>query len=350
MSVGRPGARRSPRPAGWNCSASGDEAPEYGLFVVWEQARRDEREILADLARRFRLIQAYEIRWTPALVRRNYERFYSDLEVRGVYHEINKGAGSFVAATLIDPHPVYDRRQTSRGPRTVNTNFHDAKLEYRDRVGHLGLHCSESAAETRRDLVMLLGLDVCQLDVEVPLEPWDGQVERIEIDIAGPNGWDSESDLLRSLNAFASYVVLGAPPGGAASLFGGAGDPQLLTLKLGPTVPGTPGPGRASVLSAVGVRRSCHPVLPGADGSPASHRRRPAADPNIGGRGVRRPRVRLDAIDRSNRSDRSHQRLSVETRLLLCVATRTDGRAPRRRKWSRAGGSLRAGNALCSRS
>ena len=209
-------------------TASGDEAPEHGLFVFWERARRDEREILADLARRFRPIQAYEIRWTPALVRRNFERFYSDLEVRGVYHEISKGAGPFVAATLIDPHPVYDERQTSRGLRTVNTNFHDAKVEYRERVGHLGLHCSETAVETRRDLAMLLGLDVRQLDVDVPLEPWNGQVERIDIDIAGANGWDSESDLLRSLNASVSYVVLGGPAGGA-SLFDDTAEPQLLT-------------------------------------------------------------------------------------------------------------------------
>ena len=255
-------------------AASGDKAPEYGLFVFWERARRDEREILADLAHRFQLIQAYEIRWTPALVRRNFERFYSDIEVRGVYHEISKGSGAFVAATLIDPHPVHDQRQTSRGPRTVNVNFHDAKADYRDRVGHLGLHCSETAAETRRDLAMLLGLDVRQFDVEVPLEPWDGQVERIEIDIAGANGWDSESDLLRSLNASVSYVVLGVPPGGAVSLFGGARDPQLVTTDYHAThtvmnakpVLGHPPPWGGRFTVDVGGRRVPVSIRPVGDG------------------------------------------------------------------------------------
>lgn len=239
------------------------DTPEYGLFVIWEQARRDEREILADLARRFRLIQAYEISWTPELVRRNYARFYSDLDVRGVYHEINKGNGPFVAATVIDPHPVHDQRDTSRGPRVVNVNFHDAKLEYRDRIGHLGLHCSETAAETRRDLVMLLGLDVCQLAVESSDEPWDGRVERVALDIAGANGWASESDLLRSLNASAPYVVVGAPAGNDTSLFGGDHVPHLITndyhsihtVMNARAVLGHPPPGGGRFTVEVGGRR-----------------------------------------------------------------------------------------------
>lgn len=220
-------------PVGSSGAASGAGAPERGLFVIWPQAREDEREILADLADRFRIVGAYEIHWTPALVRRNYERFYSDLEVRGVYHEINKGAGPFLATIVIDGHPVHGLRDTSRGPRTVNTNFVDAKVEYRDRRGNLGIHCSETPAETRRDLTMLLGPDIGRLDDGAPVghaptEPWDGRVEQVALDVAGAHGWSSESELLTVLDASARYVALQAPRDGTP-LFGGSARPELLT-------------------------------------------------------------------------------------------------------------------------
>ncbi|MBT8241019.1 MAG: hypothetical protein KJN63_07310 [Acidimicrobiia bacterium] len=209
--------------------AARDHEDEPGLFVIWAKARHDEKEILADLAGRFRLTGAFEIHWTPALVRRNFERFYCDLDVRGVYHEINKGSGPFIAATVIDTQPAHDMRQTSRGPRTVNTNFHDAKVEYRARVGHMGLHCSETEAETRRDTLLLLGRDVCDSENKESSEPWNGALENLEIDVAGANGWDSEADLLRALDASARYVVLGAPPDSADSLFDGPEEIQILT-------------------------------------------------------------------------------------------------------------------------
>lgn len=216
-----------------SCGSESAGAPECGLFVVWPLARRDEQEILADLARRFRVISVDEVRWTEALVRRNYERFYSDLEVRGVYHEINKGSGPFLAVTVIDPRPVQAVRETSRGRREVNSNFLEAKLEYRDTRGHLGVHCSETAAETRRDLLMLLGPDGARsgptcIDPRSDA-PWDGRIRTTSADIVGAEGWSTESDLLAALGASVEHVVLGAPFVDADPLFGGSVVPQVLT-------------------------------------------------------------------------------------------------------------------------
>jgi hypothetical protein len=180
--------------------------PGAGLFVLWDAVRGHQSEILADLERRFGVVSVTEVEWTPRRVERNYERFYSDLQVRGVYHVLNKGAGPLLAVVLWDPAPVVEVRATSRGPREVNANFLDAKLRYREWCGALGVHCGETSHETRRDLTMLLGEP--DLIAAGPRATWDGRIERIARDVTGSDGWKSELDMYRTLNETINYVVL----------------------------------------------------------------------------------------------------------------------------------------------
>ena len=72
-------------------------AAEPDLFVVWANARHLQDDILAELGRRFRISGVRELYWTRQLVTANFQRFYSDLDLRGVYHRLNKGAGPFLA-------------------------------------------------------------------------------------------------------------------------------------------------------------------------------------------------------------------------------------------------------------
>ncbi|MCP4036533.1 MAG: hypothetical protein GY733_06325, partial [bacterium] len=58
-------------------------AAQSGLFVLWDVARVQEQRILADLGSRFELLQVHEVHWSPDLVATNFQRFYSDLDVRG---------------------------------------------------------------------------------------------------------------------------------------------------------------------------------------------------------------------------------------------------------------------------
>ena len=109
-----------------------DMDPVPGLFVLWDAVRSHESEILADLERRFGVVSVTEVEWTPGRVERNYERFYSDLDVRGVYHVLNKGAGPLLAVVLWDPDPIVEVRGTSRGPRDVTAHFLNARLRYRE--------------------------------------------------------------------------------------------------------------------------------------------------------------------------------------------------------------------------
>ena len=104
----------------------GGDGSQPGLFVLWEKSRRVEDRILEDLEQRFELLHAYEVRWTPARVPANFQRFYSDLDVRGVDHVLNKGAGPFLAVTLVDHEPAVEPRMTARGRRLVNARFLEA--------------------------------------------------------------------------------------------------------------------------------------------------------------------------------------------------------------------------------
>jgi len=203
---------------------------QLGLFVIWQNSRREEKRILADLNRLFDVLAVQEVHWSPELVEQNFERFYSDRDVRGVYHVLSKGAGPFLAVTLVDRSPAQEERMTARGHRTVNGRFLDAKLRYREWLGSLGVHCSETTWETRRDLRMLL--DVEASSESVASTRWNGKVEVLRRDVTGARGWGSAREVFSALNVSVDYVVIGdSSSPGATSPMDGERPMQLLTAQ-----------------------------------------------------------------------------------------------------------------------
>lgn len=182
-------------------------AQDLGLFIIWEKARSQQDRILSDLERRFELLRVYEIHWTRALVAENFQRFYSDINLRGVYHALAKGAGPFLLITLIDPQPAFELRETTRGKRTINSRFLDAKMQYRAWTGEFQVHSSETPWETIKDLGNTLGVDT-QAYLEAVQTPWSHTVEKLNLDIAGARGWGSMSELFGVLNRSVTYAAL----------------------------------------------------------------------------------------------------------------------------------------------
>jgi SAM-dependent methyltransferase len=195
---------------------------DSALFVIWGNGRHAADRILADLQDRFTLLKLYEVSWSSGRVMENYRRFYSDLPVRGVYHSHAKGRAPFLAAVVLDRSPHVMERMTSRGPRTLNARFLDAKLEYRRWAGELTIHSTETPFETERDLTMLFGVDPGRMErlVGGGETSGPGAVERVHRDLTGSAGWASEAELFAVLNRAVDYVVTGAPglPGGAEVL------------------------------------------------------------------------------------------------------------------------------------
>jgi hypothetical protein len=177
------------------------------LFIIWSAAGDAHEWIFADLAHHFDIVRVAQIHWSPGRVIRNYERFYSDLSVRGVYHRFNKGTGPLTAVVVMDRQPQYEYRQTSRGERRVNTRFLEAKQRYRIKTGGLEVHCGETARENRRDMAMLFGPGVSGHALDKG-GAWNGIVETLERDLAGSDRWPSVASLIGVLDEAARYVVL----------------------------------------------------------------------------------------------------------------------------------------------
>lgn len=180
---------------------------ERGLFIIWARARQLQDEILADLATRFRVQSVREVYWTHKFISANFQRFYSDLDLRGVYHRLNKGDGPFLAITVVDEAPAFDVRDTGRGRRQVLANFMDAKSLYREWSGGIGIHCGETAWETERDLCMLFGLEETA-SAQDSDTAWDGSIEKLHCDLAGAGGWQSAIELFGLLNRATRYLAI----------------------------------------------------------------------------------------------------------------------------------------------
>lgn len=180
--------------------------PEFHLFIVWEAARGQEATILADLAQRFELVSMIDIRWSAEYVSANFSRFYGQKLPQGSFKEEHCGTGPFLAVVVKDDQPDYQWRETSKGPRRVNSRTFDAKQTYRDWTGggHR-IHATDTEDETRHDIALLLGISLS--DYVAGLASF-GQRSRLTQDLAGAAGWRSLRQLFSVLNEAIPYVVV----------------------------------------------------------------------------------------------------------------------------------------------
>jgi len=157
----------------------------------------------------------------------NFQRFYSDLEVRGIYHQRSKGAGPFLAVIVCDRSPLYHERLTGREMCPVNTGFFDSKSTYRSWSGSLGIHCGETQKETTRDLCILLGPEI-HADSDLSSTSWDGSIKPAHQDLAGAYGWKSIDEFLGVLNHTINYVAINYDVTGPTEQFRGESSLDLL--------------------------------------------------------------------------------------------------------------------------
>lgn len=181
--------------------------PETHLFVIWQNGRYKEPEILADMSSHFTLLKKYGITWSPQYVSSDFTRFYGVNLPSNSGKEIECGTGEFLLCVVRDENPVYEERMTSRGPETVNINLFDAKQRYRSWTGggHK-IHGTNNETETNHDLTLLIGKNIRDFLTEYPTP--QPEIEHIKKDVEGANGWDSLSHLYYVLNSTIPYVVL----------------------------------------------------------------------------------------------------------------------------------------------
>ena len=105
---------------------------ETHLFILWENARDKEQEILKDIKENFNILGMYNITWNKENFSNNLSRFYGTNLPKNSGKEQHCGNGDFLLVIVEDENPRYEQRDTSKGPQIVNTIMFDKKAYYRE--------------------------------------------------------------------------------------------------------------------------------------------------------------------------------------------------------------------------
>jgi hypothetical protein len=183
----------------------------FGLFVIWSSAEHLRARALRTIAESFEIRGVHRIRWSADSVSENFGRFYGSTRMTPpfpTFFEHQKGSGPFTVVTVVDHDPVYELRPSNRGVRLVHARLFDTKQEFRGWTElPKVIHATETAAEAKRDIYMLLGMTPEQYLTQHP-SPWRGAIEHHARDLTGARGWPHLSDLFHALNQLVPYVVL----------------------------------------------------------------------------------------------------------------------------------------------
>ena len=182
-------------------------ANETHLFIIWSNALNKKDEIIEDIKSRFTLIGMHKVSWEKRSFFLNLTRFYGENLPPHSNKEKLCGTDDFILLVVIDDHPLYRKRLTSKGVQIVNVNMFDAKEMYRNWTGggHR-IHGTNSNEEFKHDIILLTGMSK-----EDYMKKYYSRQELL-IDnfkyMPGENGWENIGQILYVLNETTNYVVL----------------------------------------------------------------------------------------------------------------------------------------------
>lgn len=181
---------------------------ELHLLVIWANARHKEKEIIEDIKKNLTIVGAYDILWTPDLVKANFSRFYG-VKLEDSNYKMNRcGKDRFLLLTLWDPSPSYGMVETSRGHEIVNERMFGLKSRYRAWTGGGDkIHATNSPEETNHDITLLLGKNTEDYLKSVTA-PWSGEAVKLQQDLPGAVEWQDLTQLFYVLNNTCKYLVL----------------------------------------------------------------------------------------------------------------------------------------------
>lgn len=181
--------------------------PELHLFIIWSNARSKQERILEDMRIRFKILGIHNVAWDKSNFSSNLTRFYGTNLPPHSNKEKHCGNDPFTLVTVLDEHPLYRTRMTSKGPKVVNVNLFDSKELYRYWTGggHM-IHGTNDDTEVRHDLVLLTGYS--KKDYLKKAETTDGILKEAFSAMPGEKKWKDMHQLLYVLNETIEYVVL----------------------------------------------------------------------------------------------------------------------------------------------
>lgn len=164
------------------------------LFMLWNNGRRLEKQILADIGSRYEIAGICEVFWPPRHFARNLARFYGKNLRKGAKKIRECGTGPFLVIVVRDPVPQYYDGK--------NINMSDSKYQYRKLFGGgYMVHASDNQTEAFENFLLLSGRDIAEFAADAP-----GTVQTIG-DLTGAVPWKDEDEIRTILNK-----IPGLPP------------------------------------------------------------------------------------------------------------------------------------------
>ena len=157
------------------------------LFMLWNNGRRLEKQILADIGSRYEIAGICEVFWPPRHFARNLARFYGKNLRKGAKKIRECGTGPFLVIVVRDPVPQYYDGK--------NINMSDSKYQYRQLFGcGYMVHASDNQTEAFENFLLLSGRDIAEFAADAP-----GTVQTIG-DLTGAVPWKDEDEIRTILN------------------------------------------------------------------------------------------------------------------------------------------------------
>ena len=124
-------------------------------FILWENSRCLEKEIIEDIRKECTIIKIYEVDWGKFFAK-NIRRFYGKNVLRSHKKEKECGTGKFLFIPVFDEHPVM---QTDKEGKDLH--MWDIKKKFREMTKDKGpflVHASDNEAEADINMRFILGI------------------------------------------------------------------------------------------------------------------------------------------------------------------------------------------------
>lgn len=178
---------------------------DYHLFIIWQNGRSFEKEIIETIALDFEVISTISLTWSDKNIEQSFNRLYKAINNPHISAKAETmGTGEFICLVVKDSSPKYSYRKTVSGAiELVNSRTVQVKRKAREFSGDYFVHSSASPEEFYEQAMLLFGSVLLQKIL-------NGQCNKLSLEqnLVGTNGWKDFSELFEVLNASSKYIVL----------------------------------------------------------------------------------------------------------------------------------------------
>lgn len=161
------------------------------LFMIWNNGRRLEKQILAEIGSRYKIAGLCEVFWPREHFASNLARFYGKNLRKGAKKIKECGTGPFLVIVVSDSSPQYYNGK--------NINMSGCKYQYRQLLGGGYLvHASDNQTEAFENFLLLSGQDIAEFAADT-----HANIQTIG-DAIGAAPWNSEDEIRSVLNKIPS--------------------------------------------------------------------------------------------------------------------------------------------------